>query len=261
MIGVGINPPDKGSAYLITPSSQTSLAAGSSAVSEMIIAFTGHIAYFHFLTEMRRPRDFPKALAMQQSIAISFYITVAVVIYYYAGQDVKSPALGSASPLIRKIAFGIAAPTIVIAGVINANVAAKNCYMLLWRKEPAVMAERGLRARGSWWAIIGILWLAAWLISEAIPVFSQMLGIIGAGFCTWFSLGFPAALWIWMTWKKREGEVGQGWRRLSARKVALFGLNGWIFVLSGVMVSALASFFPFFFLRALRCRIWELFFD
>ncbi|GAB7365258.1 hypothetical protein MBLNU230_g6341t1 [Neophaeotheca triangularis] len=237
MIGVGIEPPGKGTAYIVTPSSQTSLAQGSSAVSEIIIAFTGHIAYFHFLTEMRKPRDFPKALAMQQSVAISFYITVAVVIYYYAGQDVKSPALGSASPTIRKVAFGIAAPTIVIAGVINANVAAKNCYMLLWRKNPAVMAERGLKARGSWWAIISALWLAAWLISEAIPVFSQMLGIIGAGFCTWFSLGFPAGLWMWMTVRgKREAEgrdeVGH---RYGVKRALLLGVNGVIVLLSGVM--------------------------
>lgn len=239
MIGVGIDPPGKGTAYIVTPSSQTSLAQGSSAVSEIIIAFTGHIAYFHFLTEMRKPRDFPKALAMQQSVAISFYITVAVVIYYYAGQDVKSPALGSASPTIRKVAFGIAAPTIVIAGVINANVAAKNCYMLLWRKNPAVMAERGLKARGSWWAIISALWLAAWLISEAIPVFSQMLGIIGAGFCTWFSLGFPAGLWMWMTVRgKREAEGrDEVWHRYGVKRALLLGVNGVIVLLSGVMVS------------------------
>jgi len=40
------------------------------------------------------------------------YIVVAVVVYRYAGSDVKSPALGSAGPLLRKIAWGVAIPTV-----------------------------------------------------------------------------------------------------------------------------------------------------
>lgn len=40
------------------------------------------------------------------------YLIVALVIYCYAGTAVASPALGSTSPLIRKIAYGIATPTI-----------------------------------------------------------------------------------------------------------------------------------------------------
>ena len=47
------------------------------------------------------------------------YLIVAIVTYRYAGTDVASPALGSTSPLLRKVAYGIAIPTIVIAGVYN----------------------------------------------------------------------------------------------------------------------------------------------
>ncbi len=36
------------------------------------------------------------------------YIIVAIVTYRYTGQSVASPALGSTSPLLRKIAYGIA---------------------------------------------------------------------------------------------------------------------------------------------------------
>lgn len=45
------------------------------------------------------------------------YVIVSIVIYRYAGTDVASPALGSTSPLLEKIAYGIAIPTIVIAGM------------------------------------------------------------------------------------------------------------------------------------------------
>ena len=69
------------------------------------------------MSELRTPESFPKALFLLQGADISMYLIVAIVIYRYAGTDVASPALGSTSPLLRKIAYGIAIPTIVIAGM------------------------------------------------------------------------------------------------------------------------------------------------
>lgn len=40
------------------------------------------------------------------------YLVVAIVVYRYAGVDVASPALGSASKIVVKIAYGIALPTV-----------------------------------------------------------------------------------------------------------------------------------------------------
>ena len=64
------------------------------------------------MAELKDPRDFTKALILLQSIDISLYIVSAVVIYRYAGPDVASPALGSSGPLLSKIAYGIALPTV-----------------------------------------------------------------------------------------------------------------------------------------------------
>jgi hypothetical protein len=64
------------------------------------------------IAELKEPRDFPKALTLLQTIDISLYLVTGVVIYYYAGADVKSPALGSISPLVSKIAYGVALPTV-----------------------------------------------------------------------------------------------------------------------------------------------------
>jgi hypothetical protein len=64
------------------------------------------------MAELKDPKDFPKALALLQSIDITLYIVAAVVIYYYTGADVASPALGSAGLLISRIAYGIALPTV-----------------------------------------------------------------------------------------------------------------------------------------------------
>ena len=72
----------------------------------------GHVAFFGFMAELRDPRDYPKSLCLLQSIDLCLYLVASVVIYVYAGQDVTSPALGSASPVIRKVAYGVALPTV-----------------------------------------------------------------------------------------------------------------------------------------------------
>lgn len=83
------------------------------------------------ITELEDYRDYPKALTLLQSIDICLYLVSAVVIYLYAGDKVASPALSSAGPLIAKIAYGVALPTVSSIPVSHsvtqlANVA--DCY-------------------------------------------------------------------------------------------------------------------------------------
>lgn len=64
------------------------------------------------MAELRDPKDFTKSLALTQSLDISLYLIAAVVIYCYVGNDVPSPALGAAGPVVSKVAYGIALPTV-----------------------------------------------------------------------------------------------------------------------------------------------------
>lgn len=61
---------------------------------------------------MDKPREFTKSISVLQVIDTSLYIASAVVIYRYVGADVQSPALGSAGRLGKKIAYGLAIPTV-----------------------------------------------------------------------------------------------------------------------------------------------------
>lgn len=246
MIAIGIEKKGLHTSFAITPSPETSLGSACMSVSSIILAYNGHIAYPSLITEMRQPRDFPKALALLITTMISLYLVVAVVIYYYAGQTVQSPALGSASPLTAKIAYAIAIPTILVAGVIAALVAAKQLYRHLWRRHSHVMREKSLRARASWFAVLAALYLLAWLMAESVPVFQQLLGVIGALFGTWFALGFPALFWFWMWWRGEAGGSGSGKapeaiRRRSWRTWGLVALNAVIVVMSASIVSPFLS--------------------
>lgn len=227
MISIGIVRPDPDTAVLILSAHLTSLQNYALGISNIIIAFTGHTAYFSFISELRQPTDFPKSLALLQTICVTAYVVVAVVIYAFAGAGVKSPALSSTGPVIRKISYAIAVPTIVVAGVVNAHVCVKNIYVRMWRGTD-VMHQSDIRGLGSWYALCFGTYVLAFIIAEVIPVFNDLLGILGALFCTWFSLGFPAVFWLAMN-KRRYGK--------GKRKVALTVLNVVIFVISAVVVS------------------------
>ncbi|PSK34434.1 hypothetical protein B9Z65_8760 [Elsinoe australis] len=225
MIGVGVLRPNPHTAVMVTLPTPTTLEAYAIGMSNIVITFTGHTAYFSFISELRRPEDFPKSLSLLQSLVVTFYIVVAVVIYNYAGDTVASPALGSASPLIRKIAYGVASPTIVVAGVVNAHVCVKNIYVRMWRGT-TVMMERTVKSVGSWIGLCVFVWILAFVIAEAIPVFHELLGILGALFCSWFSLGLPAVFWLWLN----KGRWGKDWRKMS-----LTGLNVGIFIACAIV--------------------------
>lgn len=109
MIALGVDPkPNLNLAATYSPS----FAPAFLAVTNIIFAYAGHVAFFSFISEFRDPSEFPKALFMLQATDITMYLVVAIVVYRYAGVDVASPALGSASKVVVKIAYGIALPTV-----------------------------------------------------------------------------------------------------------------------------------------------------
>ncbi|KAK4943192.1 hypothetical protein LTR10_017216 [Elasticomyces elasticus] len=199
--------------------------SGFLAVANMVFAYAGHVAFFTFISELRKPEDFPKALAFLQCSDISMYIITAVVVYYYAGDNVKSPALDSASHVVKKVAYGVAIPTIVIAGVVNGHVGVKYLYVRLLRnRTDDLMHQKSWKSYGIWVGICTASWLAAWLIAEAVPVFNDLLGLTSALFASWFTFGLSGMFWIKMNLTRRSWKIvpRESW---SMRKTFLLLVN------------------------------------
>lgn len=89
-----------------------SLPTAFNSISNIVFAWSGHLAWVSFISELRDPREFPKALLVQQAFMMVAYLVVSIVIYRYGGEDVASPALGSTSKTVAKVAWGIALPTV-----------------------------------------------------------------------------------------------------------------------------------------------------
>ncbi|KAF1990955.1 amino acid transporter [Aulographum hederae CBS 113979] len=219
MIAVARSPPNVGAVKLVE---KTTLAKGMIAVLNILISYAGHVAYFGFTAELKNPKDFPKALVFLNSVSTSFYLVVATVIYYFAGPGVPAPALSAAGPLARKIAYGLATPTIVIAGVVNGSVACKYIYVRYW-SGTNVIHQKSFKSLGSWFLICLILWALAFLLAEAIPSFSQLLALVTALFCGWFSYGLTGLFWLSIN----RGRYLENWRKMSLTvlNVAIFCLG------------------------------------
>ncbi|KAL3490543.1 amino acid transporter [Aspergillus germanicus] len=193
----------------------TMIAVGIRNTPPPITTLFLHNTFFTIISELREPRDFPKSLALLQSVHMTIYVVAAVVIYCYTGRDVPSPALGAAGPLISRISYGIALPTIIIAGVIMGHIACKSIYVRVFAGTDR-MHKRDVVAVGSWLAIAFGVRVVAWIIASSIPVFNSLLSFIVSLFASWFSFGLPGIFWLWMN---------KGQWFASPRKIGLTFLN------------------------------------
>ncbi|KAI4120738.1 MAG: hypothetical protein LQ347_007041 [Umbilicaria vellea] len=241
MIGVGIERPGDGR---VEATVETGLAKGFLAVTNIIFAYAGHVAFFSFISELKKPEEYPKALFLLQGVDTCIpsvlppernwtgIVNVDLTqVYRYAGTSVASPALGSTSETVRKIAYGLSIPTIVVAGVINGHVASKYIYVRLFRGTDR-MSKRSWSSFGAWALIVLILWTIAWVIAEAIPTFNDLLGLISALFASWFTYGLSGVFWLFMN-RGRYGESG--------RKMGLVGVNV-LLVCVGLVIMGLGLY-------------------
>ncbi|KAJ5296078.1 hypothetical protein N7508_010899 [Penicillium antarcticum] len=214
-----------------------SFREGFLAVTNIIFAYLAHVAYFGFMSETEDPRTFNKSLAMLQIVDTVLYLVSALIIYHYVGPDVKSPAISSLSPLMRKIAWGMAIPTTILSGVVLGHVACKYIYVRMFRGSDN-MHSRSFLSIGSWVAICLGVWVISWVVAESIPVFNDLLSLISALFGSWFSFGLPAIFWLHMN----KGQYFKNWRKISltiinigilAIACAICGLGLWV---SGVAI-------------------------
>lgn len=203
--------------------------AGFLSVTNIAIAFCAHSCFFSVMSELKNKDDWPKALAVVQIADTALYLVTAIVVYIYVGPDVPSPALSAAgSEVVRKVGWGIALPTILIAGVIYAHVAGKFIFLRIFGKTQHV-ARRTTVGTVAWIGMMLGLWAIAFVIAESIPIFNSLLSLVAALFVSWFSYGIPGLMWLFLY----RGEYFRNWKMMVGLATNVF------LVIAGVMLCVL----------------------
>jgi amino acid permease len=93
-----------------------------SALSSMVFAYAGTPAFFSIISEMREPKNYTKSLIVCQTTVTVVYTVIGIVVYYYCGSYVASPALGSAGALMKRVCYGLALPGLLVSTLILLHV-------------------------------------------------------------------------------------------------------------------------------------------
>lgn len=190
-------PPIKVVAFGPAPGIKTDFLTGFLYVLNLFVSFGAIPSYLPIISEMRKPTDFRKSLFVLVAVQLVLYLLVGGVIYYNLGQYTTSPSLNSLSYTTSRIAYGLALPTILIAGCESGQVANKHLYILAFRSRPQHIHNS---TRLGWivWTLINVLtWILAFILAELIPFFSSFLGLEAALFWSLFT-GLSAVMWLYL---------------------------------------------------------------
>jgi hypothetical protein len=183
------------------PEKDLTFSSAFVAVTNIIFAYSFAVCQFSFMDEMHTPPDYIKSIWALGLIEIVIYTLTGALVYAFVGQDVESPALLSAGPLMSKVAFGLALPVIFISGSINTTCVARYIHGRYY-KDSVIRFINTKMGWITWLVLITIITIIGWVIAEAVPFFSDLLSICSALFISGFTFYFPAILWFMVI---REG--------------------------------------------------------
>ena len=196
-------------------------------VTNIVFAYAFAVCQFSFMAEMHTPRDYVKSIWVLGLIEIFIYTLTGAIIYSFVGNGVNSPAILSSSPLMSRVAFGLALPVIFISGSINSTVVGK---YIMGRVFPnsEVRYVHTKKGWAIWLALICAVTIIAWVIAEAIPFFNALLGIISSLFSSGFTLTFPALFWFTL--------IKEGKWNANGKNIGLSIANALVFVIGMIVL-------------------------
>ncbi|GAA6035857.1 hypothetical protein JCM8097_005740 [Rhodosporidiobolus ruineniae] len=185
-------PWDKGFKLFGSPSFSDAM----NAVSNLYFAYAGVAIFMPIASEMKDVRQFGNAAIICQTVMTIFYVVVGTVVYYYAGQWVASPALGTAGTVLKRAAYGVSLPGLLFSATLFSHLAGKMLFVRILKG--SYHLNHPTRKHWTVWCscILGCV-LFSYVIAEAIPVFDGLVGLVGALFGTLMGVHAQALMWLW----------------------------------------------------------------
>ncbi|KAI9154891.1 hypothetical protein HJFPF1_07451 [Paramyrothecium foliicola] len=204
-----------------------------SAVSSLIFAYAGTPAFFAIVAEMRDPRLYTRSLMICQSGVTATYLAIGIVVYYFAGSYVASPALGSAGVLMKKVCYGLALPGLLATTTIVIHLPAKYIFIRVLRGSDHLTSHTFIHW-GTWLGCTFGTTLVAYLIASGIPVFGGLVSLIGALLGTLMCFQPYACMWLYDNWSQGKQERSWKW-------VAMVGFSVFV-IFSGTFLMIAGTY-------------------
>lgn len=166
------------------------------AVLNITFLWVPQILFPTFISEMERPQDFPKSLAVLAAVSACLFTVPPAIGFRYLGQYATAPAFGSLGVVVyKKASFAfVIVPTLVI-GVIYANVSAKFIYARLMGRSRHAHSNTVI-GWGVWVGVMAGIWFVAFIFSEVVPSMGDFLSLLGAAFDSFFGFIFFAVAYF-----------------------------------------------------------------
>ncbi|GFF28308.1 hypothetical protein IFM51744_00517 [Aspergillus udagawae] len=157
-----------------------------------VLAYAGVQLFVEFLAEMRRPRDFIKAMWGAQFFIYSVYLTYGCVVYYLQGQYSYNPSYQGVSAYGWQTAGNmITLIGALIAGGLYGNIGVKVVYNNIFLdifKAPPLTTRVG---KIMYAVLCPIWWIIAFVIAAAIPDYMGFVSVISASMLLNLTYSFP----------------------------------------------------------------------
>lgn len=147
------------------------------------------ILFPSFIREMRRPQDFPKALAALAIGSFVLFIVPPIVGFYYLGQYSEAPSFASLQPVYAKAVAGFVILPTVIIGTIYSNVTTKFIFRRILAGSRHEHSNSAV-GWGTWIAVTIVVWVLGFIFAEVIPSMGDFLSLLGAAFDSQFGYLF-----------------------------------------------------------------------
>ncbi|GAA6020779.1 hypothetical protein JCM8202_005443 [Rhodotorula sphaerocarpa] len=158
----------------------------------MVFAYGGAMIFPELMTEMRRPHDFIKGMALAQAVIITAYLMYGIYVYALQGQYTLALAYQGLNNYVwQTVCNAIALVTGAIAAALYGNIGLKVLYINIiegFLKGPPLMSKKG---RIIWGVSVIVFWGAAFCIGSGIPSVGTLSGLVAAICIFQFSYTFP----------------------------------------------------------------------
>jgi len=183
-----------------------------SGFSHICLAYCGLVVFLEMSSEMKNMDDFPKAFYISVPIELGLVAIVSVVSYMYQGENADN--LLNVIPkeyTMYKIVNGVLFVYLISAFSIKNIIISRALHAEL---SPVMVNARGIKPMLQHLGIGGGILTLAYLVANAVPIFSLIVDFCGAGFVPFLGyilpiifavklrllLGQKIKIWEWFVW-------------------------------------------------------------